>query len=398
MSNVDIIAARVMDGVSAALSDLNKIVVMKNTVEEGERKRLAWEREEEYNNKMVNYKQSAIYLTMPPELQKMADDSMQKGGYGATADGWIKNKDLKVFIQDQHQNDLFMQTFYDGAKRKNQLETVDAFKAWQTAEMSINPKDKEQAPLLKNKYEQLLSAGEILNGHAAEDNKNRTATKKMKEELANEVEKVRIMSLEQAAKQKYQEGVIRNAEGRVTAANTAASKAEAQRLADAGFLAARALKKMVNDTDDKFSAQLQVVRDKYGDDPNSKPMLALMAERQKVMSGHIDEVVDEFKDYGVTRETLTRGPGFEPKTGLPKLYMGAQPKTAKGARERFQEATTPETPKTPTRYSAPGTTPATAIDPGFDPAGGAPTYVEGGAPEPGTEAGDIDPYSLFKNR
>ena len=115
MGDIDVIAQRIMQGVSQSLTDLNKVVAAKNAAEDGERKRIAWEREEAFNNKEVDYKTTPMYMTLPPDQKAMVDKHFVSNGYVEEGKSMITNRNMKEATQSLMQNDATMKSFMESA-------------------------------------------------------------------------------------------------------------------------------------------------------------------------------------------------------------------------------------------------------------------------------------------
>lgn len=115
MGDIDIIAQRIMQGVSQSLTDLNKVVAAKNAAEDGERKRVAWEREEAFNNKEIDYKTTPMYMSLPPDQKSMVDKHFVSNGYIEEGKSMISNRNLKEATQSLMQNDATMKSFMESA-------------------------------------------------------------------------------------------------------------------------------------------------------------------------------------------------------------------------------------------------------------------------------------------
>lgn len=117
MSDADIIGMRIMQGISKGIADLNNIVQIKNAAEEGERKRLEWERNEAEQNRKVNWRLHPAYMTAPDDIKEMYDRHLVDGGY--SKDGkTVTIRDLgnanKAFVNNKE----LMGAFYEAGIRE----------------------------------------------------------------------------------------------------------------------------------------------------------------------------------------------------------------------------------------------------------------------------------------
>jgi hypothetical protein len=387
MSDADIIGRRIMEGISKGLADLNQMVQIKNAAEEGERKRLEFERKEADENREINWRLHPTYMNAPKEIQDMFDKQIVDGGYSKNGQT-LKNRDLKNVAQTMGNSKEMMTQVYEAGAREQTREIARLFQ--EKMDYASKPySNKEEYEKNLKRYDDQIAARrakeEELRGNLGKYLEEHQKTELTKQHMKAQMDEIysKVNTLNPA--------LAKQAEAHARYFDTARNIANKTSQAD--YAKDRDKKIVQRQLMSGLSNEVQLLNTNFLTQLQNGNLGE--AERTKLWNQYIDEFNQKKRQYAklASIDNLSET-DIWPENLLTHKQFGIKP-TGGVLPDVGAQSVSASTP----RYSAPGTIPT---DTGFDPITGLATGAEVGLPHVAIRTGpankdalpvENDPYS-----